>query len=85
MPRAGGKLTDVWAQVAFYTSLGLIIPAGLVGGYLLGWWLDDHFHTTPIFGMIGAGLGTAGGITEVIQLVTRTSKTDGSKNPSRRG
>jgi F0F1-type ATP synthase assembly protein I len=81
----GSKSSDVWAQVAFYTSLGAIIPGGLVGGYLLGWLLDEHFHTAPIFGIIGGGLGTAGGIAEVIQLVLRASKSNGGKTPSQRG
>jgi F0F1-type ATP synthase assembly protein I len=65
---------EVLAQVAFYTGLGVIIPAGMVAGYFFGSFLDEHLHSAPILGMIGGLLGTAGGIVEVIQIVTRRAK-----------
>jgi F0F1-type ATP synthase assembly protein I len=64
----------VLAQVAFYAGLGVIIPGGMVAGYLLGNFLDEHLHTAPFLGMMGGLLGTAGGIIEVIQIVTRKEK-----------
>ncbi len=54
---------NVWAQVAFYLSLGFIIPGAVVRGGLLGWFLDHHLHTSPIF--ITGGIGRCvGGIVE---------------------
>lgn len=82
---SGGGQKNVWAQVAFYTSLGFIIPGGAVGGYFFGWLLDEHLHTTPIFGIIGGLAGTAGGIVEVLQLVIRTEKRRADGNDSSSG
>src|SRR5579872_6434637 len=52
-PSIGGKQRDLWSQVAFYTSLGFIIPGSVVGGYIIGWFLDQHLHTKPVLGIIG--------------------------------
>ncbi len=69
-----GRLNDMWSQVAFYSSLGFIIPGGVVGGYFLGWLLDEYLHTTPILGIIGGLAGAAAGIVEVFQILTRAEK-----------
>jgi len=73
-PSIGGKQRDLWSQVAFYTSLGFIIPGSVVGGYIIGWFLDQHLHTKPVLGIIGGLAGAAGGIIEVFQLLTRMEK-----------
>ena len=64
----------IWAQVAFYSSLGFIIPGAVVGGALLGWFLDEHLHTTPILSIIGGIAGAFGGIVEIYQILTREEK-----------
>lgn len=74
MPRPLGKPPDLWAQIAFYSGLGFILPAGAVAGYVLGWLLDDWFHTRPILGVILAFLGAAGGIVEVLRILRREEK-----------
>jgi len=79
---------NIWAQVAFYSSLGFIIPGAVVGGVLLGWFLDDHLHTSPIFLIVGGLAGAAGGIIEILQILTRTEKSadrDSKSNRSGRG
>lgn len=78
----GGNQKDLWGQIAFYSSLGFIIPGGAVGGYFLGWFLDEHLHTTPILGMIGGLAGAAAGIVEVLQILTRTEKKSADRNGS---
>lgn len=70
------RLSDAWSQVAFYTSLGFVIPASVVVGYGLGWFLDRRLHSQPICTLIGSFAGAALGITEVIQTVLRKQKSD---------
>jgi F0F1-type ATP synthase assembly protein I len=65
---------SIWAQAAFYSSLGLVIPGAVVGGTLLGWLLDEYLHTSPIFSIIGGIAGVAGGIVEIYQILTRAEK-----------
>jgi ATP synthase protein I len=79
-----GKQVDLWAQIAFYTSLGFILPAGAVGGYILGWFLDGWLHTTPVLAVLMAMLGAAGGFIEVLRLVTRAEKSAGGNSTDNR-
>jgi F0F1-type ATP synthase assembly protein I len=79
---------NIWAQVAFYSSLGFIIPGAVVGGVLLGWFLDNHLHTSPVFVTLGGLAGAAAGIIELLQILTRTQKIadrDGESDSSGRG
>jgi F0F1-type ATP synthase assembly protein I len=80
----GGKRFEFWAQIGFYTSLGFIVPAGAVGGYLLGWLLDEWLGTKPVLAVVISILGAAGGILEVLRLLTRAEKQTGG-NDSNRG
>ncbi len=68
------KQSDLWAQVAFYSALGFIVPAGLVVGYALGWFLDRWLHTTPLLAVVMAFLGAGGGIVEILQILKRAEK-----------
>lgn len=70
----GRNRDDMWGQIAFYSSLGFIIPGAVVGGYFLGYFLDEYLHTTPILGIIGGLAGAAAGIVEVFQILTRAEK-----------
>ncbi len=79
---------NVWAQVAFYSSLGFIIPGAVVGGVLLGWFLDEHLHTSPVFITLGSLAGAAAGIVELLQILNRTQKSadrDSKSDSSGRG
>jgi ATP synthase protein I len=84
VPRRLGKQADLWAQIGFYTSLGFILPAGSVAGYVLGWLLDDWLHTQPVLAIVMGFLGAAGGFVEVLRLLTREEKR-GSRNDSDNG
>lgn len=72
--RRGEKQSDLWAQIGFYTSLGFIIPGGIVAGYVLGWLLDQWLHTGRVLALIMAFLGAAGGFVEVLQILLRAEK-----------
>ena len=79
---------SIWAQVAFYTSLGFIIPGAVLGGVLLGWFLDEHLHTSPVMVILGGLAGAAAGIVELLQILTRKQKSadrDSESNRSGRG
>ena len=74
MPGTPGRQMGLWAQVGFYSSLGLILPAGAVVGFGLGWLLDHWLHTSPVFALILGLLGAAAGVTEILQILTRAEK-----------
>jgi F0F1-type ATP synthase assembly protein I len=68
------KLGNLWTKVAFYSSLGFILPASVVGGLLLGWYLDRCLHTTPVLAVALGFLGAAAGLAEILRLLTREEK-----------
>jgi len=76
----GGKQFDVWAQVAFYSSLAFILPAATVGGYLLGSYLDRELHSAPALAVVLGILGATAGIYEVLRIVARAEKREGKEN-----
>jgi len=70
----GGKKTDLWAKVGFYSSLGFILPGAVLGGLALGWYLDEQLHCKPLLTLVLAGLGAVGGFIEILRLITREEK-----------
>ena len=76
MPRTPVKQMGLWAQVGFYSGLGLILPAGAVGGFGLGWLLDRWLHTSPVFSFILGLLGAAAGLIDILRVLTRAEKRD---------
>jgi CDP-diglyceride synthetase len=76
-----GKQSEILTQVGFYTGLGFIIPAGAVLGYALGSLLDRWIGITHVFALIVGLLGAAGGLVEILQILTRAEKrADGNNN-----
>jgi ATP synthase protein I len=71
----------LWAQIGFYSSLGLILPAGAVGGFGLGWLLDRWLHTSPVFSLILGLLGAAAGLIDILRVLTREEKRDDGSGP----
>jgi F0F1-type ATP synthase assembly protein I len=68
--------------VAIFSGLGFVLFASIGGGFLLGWFLDRWLHTAPVFGLIGAGAGLAGGLVEILQILNRVEKRDRGNNGS---
>jgi F0F1-type ATP synthase assembly protein I len=86
VPAGGQKPLNVWAQVAYYTGLGFILPAGAVAGYLIGWLLHRGLHTEPWLSLAGAFVGVAAGLIEILRVLTRAEKQqDASGDDSSRG
>lgn len=74
MDLPSGKRTEFWALVAYYASLGFILPAGVVAGYLLGWYADRWLHTSPVLAVVLAFLGAVAGFIEVLRILQRAEK-----------
>jgi len=74
MAFGGLKDSKLCAQIGFYSSLGLILPAGALVGYGIGWLVDRWLHTTPVAAIVLAFLGGAGGFLEVLRILTRAEK-----------
>ena len=62
-----------WVQVGRYSQLALMLPAGTVGGWLLGSALDRWLHTSWI-NVVGLLLGIAAGMIELIRTVLRDTE-----------
>ena len=60
-------------QVAKYSELALILPAGLAGGWIIGAYLDGKFHTHWIF-LAGLAVGFIGGFAQIIRIAMKNSK-----------
>ena len=76
------KQPKVWAQVAYYTSLGFILPAGAVAGYMAGWALDRWLHIAPWLSVAAALVGVAAGLIEIIRILLRAEKDASGDNSS---
>ena len=74
MPRNTKKQANLWAQVGFYSSLGIILPAGAVVGGASGWYLDRWLHTSPLLTMVMGFLGAGGGFLELLRILKRAEK-----------
>ncbi len=79
MPPTGGKNRDLWTKVGFYSSLGFVLPAAALAGFGAGWLLDQWLGTQPIFSIVLAMLGAAGGFWELLILLNRFEKNGSSQ------
>jgi F0F1-type ATP synthase assembly protein I len=61
------KRTEIWGYVTYYTGLGLMIPAGMIAGVLLGWEFDRLLHASPVFEVMLAAAGAVTGLLEVMR------------------
>jgi F0F1-type ATP synthase assembly protein I len=84
MSPLAGKQSDLLAQVAYYASLGFILPAAAAVGYGIGWLLDRWLHASPVLSIIFAMLGAAGGFVEILQMMKRAENRTGSNNSNAR-
>ena len=62
----------VWQQIGDYASLGVMLPAATVTGYLVGLALDSWLGTNFLY-LVFLILGIAAGFVELIRIVTRNS------------
>ena len=69
--------SELWAQVVLVSGLGFVLFGAIGAGYFFGWLLDRWLGTAPILELIMAGLGLAGGLIEILQIMKRVEKHDG--------
>jgi F0F1-type ATP synthase assembly protein I len=67
MPRKISQQTKVGLAI----SAGTAIVSSVVGGTLLGYWLDEQFGTQPWLLVAGVVLGTIGAFTWLYRLMSR--------------
>jgi F0F1-type ATP synthase assembly protein I len=72
-PDNPNKPKNPWVQVGRYSQLALMLPAGIVVGWLLGSALDRWLHTSWI-SVVGLFLGIATGMIELIRTLLRDTK-----------
>ena len=56
-------------------QLAIALPAGCVIGWLIGAWLDRHFHQNWM-GIVGILLGAAAGFMQIFLMASRFLKRD---------
>jgi len=59
-------------------QLAIALPAGCVIGWLIGAWLDRHFHQGWI-GVVGILLGAVAGFTQIFRTAAKYLKRGGSE------
>ena len=69
---AAAQNKSVWKQIGDYASLGVLLPATTVTGYLVGLLLDHLFHTSFLY-LVFLIIGIAAGFLELIRVVSRNS------------
>ena len=76
--KSGGKgpLGDL-VKAESMVQLAIALPAGCVIGWLVGSWLDRHFHQEWI-SIVGILLGALGGFIQIFRTASRYLKNDRS-------
>jgi len=70
------KLGDIWSKVAFYSGLGFILPGAIVGGVVLGYYLDRALGTRPLLAVVLGALGAVGGFVEILRVMGRAERSE---------
>ncbi len=72
--KSGGAMGDL-VKAESMIQLAIALPAGCVIGWLIGEWLDRHFHQNWI-GVVGIVLGAVGGFMQIFLTASRYLKRD---------
>ncbi len=66
------KRRDLRQLGAFAAIPGLLLAGPLVG-YVVGWWLDGKFGTSPYLAALGVLMGIAASGIEIFELIKKVS------------
>ena len=72
-PESNNNEKNIWRQIGRYSNLGIILPACVVVGIVIGAALDRYFKTSWIT-LVGLLVGCVAGFTELIRGIMRASK-----------
>ena len=70
-----GKALGELVKAESMIQLAIALPAGCVIGWLIGAWLDRHFHQNWM-GIVGILLGAAAGFMQIFVTASRYLKRD---------
>lgn len=70
MPYDFGKIK----HLGLISSIGFIFVGGIVGGFLLGSWLDSKFNTKPFLTLLLLLLGITAAFIEVFRILKIVQK-----------
>ena len=77
-PSGGGKgALGELVKAESMIQLAIALPAGCVIGWLLGSWLDRHFHQSWM-SIVGILLGALAGFVQIFRTASRYMKNDRS-------
>lgn len=62
--------TTTTPAALFFIAVGSTIVGSIVGGLLLGLWLDGVVGTSPLFLLVGLALGIAGAAAALVRAGT---------------
>jgi ATP synthase protein I len=68
-----GKALGELVKAESMIQLAIALPAGCVIGWLIGAWLDKHFHQSWM-GIVGILLGAAAGFMQIFVTASRYLK-----------
>ncbi len=72
-------LAQTYRQLGPYMGLGTELAASVAGMLLIGYFLDEHFNTSPWLLLTGAAIGMVGGFYNFIREVQKLGKIDTRK------
>ncbi len=76
---AASKEKNVWAQLARYSQLALVLPLCTAIGYVLGWIANHKWLHRDWIEIVGLLLGIAAGFVELVRTVSGSVEEDKPK------
>jgi F0F1-type ATP synthase assembly protein I len=76
--KVGQSPEQILRQAGPYLTMGIQLAAGIVIFFLIGWWLDTRYETSPTFKLIGLTVGSIGGMVKFIKSAIELGKKEKS-------
>jgi len=68
------KGRNPWRQLGFVLTVAFTFPAGWLIGSGAGWWVDGKLGTSPLFSILGLGLGFLAALLELFRELKRLNR-----------